>query len=230
MITNFHIVNNSTFDLKVYENSDFAKQNKNTLEKLRALLNFIEPQHYRGIGRTSFTTDPFHLNKNTGEIITYANNKQSLNENKAAKHRLLELIKKRTDDTSTDFYFADTIELNSVFDKLDNKINFEKIATILNQTEFLPNSFGFDIGYCSGEFSIIADVAIKPTWHLPDFDDMNDIILQLQKLNAACLFNTYQDALDYKNIYLSKKWAEENWYENDNDKEGDIKIMLVKPA
>ena len=57
-----------------------------------------------------------------------------------------------------------------------------------------------------------------------------DYLLQLKKLNQYCLFDNYKDALDYKEIYLSKKWAEENWYENDNDKEGDIKIILVRPA
>ena len=230
MTNSFHIVNDSTFDLQLYESLDFVKQNKNSFERLRALLNFINPQNYKGIGRTTFTADPFYFNRTTGEITTLLDTPKSLVEDNAAKYKLLEIEKKQKDDTRIDFYFDNIIETNFVFELLDDKTKFEKIETILDQREMLPKSYGFDIGYWCGDFSIIADTAIKPTWHPPDFDDMNDIVLQLKKLNRYCLFDNFKDALYYKEIYLSKKWAEENWYENDNDKEGDIKIILVRPA
>ncbi len=229
MTNSFHIVNDSTFDLELYESLDFVEQNKNSLERLRALLNFINPQNYKGIGRITFTADPFYFNSSTGEIIL-SDTPKSLSEHNAAKHKLLEIEKNQNNNTRIDFYFDNIIETNSVFELLDDKTKFEKIETILEQREILPKSYGFDIGYWCGDFSIIADTAIKPTWHPPDFDDMDDIVLQLRKLNRYCLFDNYKDALDYKEIYLSKKWAEENWYENDNDKEGDIKIVLVRPA
>jgi hypothetical protein len=230
MANSFHLVSDSTFDLELYERLDFVKQNKNSLERLRTLLSFIKPQNYKGIGRATFSADPFYLSKATGEIITWADTTKSLNENKAAKFKLLEIEKEQKDDTRINFYFDNIIEVNSVFELLDDKSKFEKIETILDQMEMLPGSYGFDIGYWCGDFSIIADTAIKPTWHPPDLDDMYDVVLQLKKLNQFCLFDTYNDALDYKEIYLSKKWAEENWYENDNDKEGDIKIVLVRPC
>ncbi len=230
MTNSFHIVNDSIFDLELYESLDFVKQNKNSFERLRELLSFIKPQNYKGIGRATFTADPFYFNSTTGEIKSLLDTPKSLIEDNAAKYKLLEIEKHKKDDTRIDFYFENIIDTNSVFELLDDKTKFEKIETILDQREILPKSYGFDIGYWCGDFSIIADTAIKPTWHPPDFDDMDDIVLQLKKLNQYCLFDNFKDAFDYKEIYLSKKWAEENWYENNNDKEGDIKIMLVRPA
>lgn len=230
MTTSFRIVNNSIFDLELYETLDFVKQNKNWLERLRAMLSFIKPQNYKGIGRTTFAADPFFLNKTTGEIITWVDTAKLSGENNAAKLKLLEIEKHRNGDTRMDFYFDNIVETNSVFELLDDNRKFEKIETIIDQREILPKSYGFDIGYWCGDFSIIADTAIKPTWHPPDFNDMDDVVFQLNKLNQYCLFDNFKDANDYKEIYLSKKWAEENWYEYDNDKEGDIKVILVRPA
>jgi hypothetical protein len=230
MISSFHIVNNPIFDLELYESLDLAEQNKNSLERLRALLSFIKPQNYKGIGRTIFTADPFYLSKTTGEILTWPDTTKSLSANNSAKFKLLEIEKRQKDNERINFCFDNITEANSVFDLLDDKTKFEKIETSLDQRKSLPESYGFDIGYWCGDFSIIADTAIKPTWHPPDFDDMDDIVLQLKKLNQYCLFDNYKDALDYKEIYLSKKWAEENWHENENDKEGDIKIVLVRPT
>jgi len=228
MTNSFHIVNTSTFDLELYERLDFVNQNKQSFERLRTLLNFINPKSYKGIGRSTFTADPFYLNMTTDQVLTWPDVTKSQNENNTAKHKLLEIERQQTD--RIDFYCDTKIEMSSVFELLDDKTKFEKIEVLLDCRESLPKSFGFDIGYWSGDFSIIADTAIKPMWHPPDFDDMDDVILQLKKLNEWCLFDTYKDALAYKEIYLSKKWAEENWYENDKDKEGDIKIVLVRPA
>jgi len=228
MTNSFHIVNNSIDDFKLYECLDFVVQNRLSIKRLRNLLGFLKPQNYKGIGRTTFTADPFYLNKLTGKVQHWENTTKSLETNKLAKHKLLDIEKKQTDDSLIDFYFSNEDDLNSVFELLGNSTRFEKIETISGLKEVLPNSYGFDIGYWCGDFSIIADTAIKPTWHPPDFDDMKDIVLQLKKLNQYCLFDNYQDAVDYKDIYLSKKWAEENWYENNDDKEGDIKIILVR--
>ena len=47
----------------------------------------------------------------------------------------------------------------------------------------------------------------------PDFDDMNDIIEHLKKLNGKVLFDTFDDAENYRQTYLTKKWAEKEMYE-----------------
>jgi hypothetical protein len=225
-----HIVNNSEFDLELYERLDFVRQNKKSLDRLRTLLSFINPKNYKGIGRTTFTAEPYYLNTVTQEISTWPDIPNLSDQNILAKHKILDIEKQKNETDKSDFYFEDSIELNSVFELLTDKINYEKIEITLEQPALLPDSYGFDIGYWCGDFSIIADTAIKPTWHPPNLDNMSDLDLQLKKLNNHCLFDSYDDALDYKNLYLSKEWAEENWHENANDKEGDIKIVLVRPA
>jgi hypothetical protein len=223
----FQIVNSSELDLEFYESLDFVAKNKNSFDRLRTLTNFIEPRNYKGFGRTTFTADPFYFKNATKQIMVLPNTTITSDENKLAKYKLLEIENKQTENFKIDWYFDNLEDAISVYELLEDRTKFEKIELILGQKEILPKSYGFDIGYSTADFSIIADTAIKPMWHPPDFDDMDDIISQMKKLNQYCLFDTYADALDYKEIYLSKKWAEENWFENDN--EGDIKIVLVSP-
>jgi hypothetical protein len=71
-------------------------------------------------------------------------------------------------------------------------------------------------------FSAIADTAVKPMWHPPDFDDMQDIITHLKKLNEYCLFPTFQDAKDHRELYLAKAWGEKEMYE------GEITIIQIR--
>ena len=50
-------------------------------------------------------------------------------------------------------------------------------------------------------------------WHPPDFEDMEDIIKLLKRLNKYCLFDIFSDAKEYREIYLKKEWGEKEMSE-----------------
>jgi hypothetical protein len=53
------------------------------------------------------------------------------------------------------------------------------------------------------------------SWHPPAPDDFAEIALKLKKLNTNVLFNTYDEAADFKQYYQSKDWAETEMYEGE---------------
>jgi hypothetical protein len=103
--------------------------------------------------------------------------------------------------------------MQSVYDLIEDKEKYEIIEFIENEAITNSKTLGFDVGYLAADYSVIADTAIKPTWHPPDFDDMQDIIEHLKKLNEHCLFSTFQDAKDYRELYLTKTWGEKEMYD-----------------
>jgi hypothetical protein len=105
------------------------------------------------------------------------------------------------------------LAMHDVYELIDNKDDYEIIEMIEKESITNSKTLGFDVGYLSSDYSVIADVAIKPMWHPPDFEDMQDIIQQLTKLNKVCLFSTLEDAEEYRRLYLAKPWAEKESYE-----------------
>lgn len=59
-------------------------------------------------------------------------------------------------------------------------------------------------------------------WHPPDFDNMDDITEQLRKLNEYCLFDNFKDAKAFRELYLTKNWAEKEM------SEGQITVIQIR--
>jgi hypothetical protein len=59
-------------------------------------------------------------------------------------------------------------------------------------------------------------------WHGPDFDDIDDIIEYLKLLNQFCLFHTFEQAKEYRDLYLTKAWGEKEVYD------GQITVIQVR--
>jgi hypothetical protein len=122
-----------------------------------------------------------------------------------------------------DLCFYSLEEVKSVYDLIENRADYEILEIIENEVEITDKTIGFDIGYIGGDFfSAIADTAIKPMWHPPDFDDMSDITEPLRKLNEYCLFDNFTNAKTFRELYLAKEWAEKEMYE------GQITIIQIR--
>lgn len=200
-------------DLKNYETADFMQKNLHHLKKLREILNFIDPSTYRGTGRQHFDTAPFFVND--GQLEVWQNSNLSEFNSIEARKKLALLEEANTpQDTLDDLCFYSLDEMKEVYELIEDKENYEIIHFTERFVVTNDKTFGFDIGYIGGDFfSAVADTAIKPMWHPPDFDDMQDIIEHLKQLNEYCLFPTLEQAEAYRATYLTKDWGEKEMYD-----------------
>ena len=199
-------------DNKNYETAVFMQKNLEHLDRLRKLLDFIDPSKYRGTGREFFSSNPYYIDK-TGERFTYPEGELNGFDSLPARERFAEIEYMETTADELDRTFFTLDQMQSAYALLDNKDNYEIIEFIENEADTNSKTLGFDVGYLASDYSVIADTAIKPTWHPPDFDDMQDIIEHLKKLNEHCLFPTFQDAKNYRELYLTKTWGEKEMYD-----------------
>jgi hypothetical protein len=201
-------------DIKKYEAADFIQKNFEHLDRLRKLLNFINPSNYRGTGREFFSSAPYFFDTDKGLLEHWETADLTTYDSLLARQLFAKLEETNTlKDTFDDLCFFTLADMQSVYDLIDDKEKYEIIQFIENEAIINPKTLGFDVGYLAADYSVIADTGIKPTWHPPDFDDMQDIIKHLKKLNEHCLFPTFQDAKDYRELYLTKTWGEKEMYD-----------------
>jgi hypothetical protein len=210
-------------DLNKYEQLDFVQKNITHLTRLREILRFIKPESYRGTGREHFEPSRFWIDDN-GILQDWQDSNPDAYKNAEAKKQLAIYEDRNTPtDTLDDLCFFSLDEMRSVYDLIENKADYEILEIIENEEETTNKTIGFDIGYIGGDyFSAIADTAIKPMWHPPDFDDMDDITEVLKKLNKHCLFDKFTDAKAYREVYFTKEWGEKEMHE------GQITIIQMR--
>ena len=218
----FIIVLRSDLDQLRFETLDHVQKHKEDYGELRQHFSFIDPNNYRGTGRTHFDGNPFYFDK--GILLSYPEiNTNSIDNVEARKLFARYEIKNTPTDTLDGLPFYSLEEMENVYDLIDNKQDYEILEISENKETPSDKTLGFDIGYVGGDFfSAIADVAIKPLWHPPDLEDMEDIVKHLKCLNQFCLFNTYEKAQAYRETYLSKDWAEKEL------SEGEITIIQIE--
>jgi hypothetical protein len=74
----------------------------------------------------------------------------------------------------------------------------------------LTDVLGFDVGYWGGgNFSILCDAAIWPTWHPATSEAIPELARHLGKLNQHSLFPTVDAAKEYATWYVAQDWAEQ---------------------
>jgi hypothetical protein len=201
-------------DKRNYETSDFMQKNLELLGRLRKLLNFIDPSNYRGTGREFFSSAPYFFDADKGVMEHWDTADLKTYDSLLARQLFAKLEDANTPkDTLDDLCFFSLADMQSVYDIIDKKEKYEIIEFIENETITNSKTLGFDVGYLAADYSVIADTAIKPTWHGPDFDDMHDIIEHLKQLNEHCLFPTLQKAKEYRELYLTKAWGEKEMYD-----------------
>ncbi len=205
-----------------FEALDHFQKHKADYNELRQHFSFINPNNYRGTGRTHFEGNPFYIDK--GVLLSYPDTNINSLDNVEARKLFAKYEDANTPaDTLDDLPFYSLQEMQNVFEFITNKQDYEILKISENKETLSNKTLGFDIGYIGGDFfSAIADVAIKPLWHPPDFDDMEDIVQHLKCLNQFCLFDTYEKAKAYRQTYLSKKWGEKEM------SDGQITIIQIE--
>jgi hypothetical protein len=180
-------------DIKNYEQLDFVQKNIQHLTRLREILSFINPENYRGTGREHFELEPFWIDDN-GELQDLQGSNPGAYKNGEAKKQLsIYEDKNKPTDTLDDLCFFSLDEMKNVFGLIENKDDYEMLEILENEKVTNDKTIGFDIGYIGGDFfSAIADTAIKPMWHPPDFDDMDDITEHLVRY-VQCLERCLDD-------------------------------------
>jgi hypothetical protein len=196
------IITTSEKSIQTYDNLDFVKKNRDNLNQLRRLTDFLNPNEYKGFGRQLLTSHPFYPTGQDGLIEDIEENDEW--DNIKARKKLAELEYSESND---DFYFKELQDAERVFELLDSKADFE-ITEISDEQETTAKTLGFDIGTWSTSYSLIADTFIIPMWHPPDFNDCNDIIEIGRRLNKNNLFDNYADASEFLKVYLTKSWGE----------------------
>jgi hypothetical protein len=201
-------------DKRKYETTDYMQKNLEHLDRLRKLLDFIDSSKYRGTGREPFSSAPYLFDADKGVMEHWETADLTTYDSLQARQLFAKLEEANSPkDTLDDLCFFSLTDMQSVYDLIDDKEKYEIIEFIENEAVTNFKTLGFDVGYLAADYSVIADTAIKPTWHPPDFDDMQDIIEHLKKLNEHCLFPTFQDAKDYRELYLTKIWGEKEMYD-----------------
>jgi hypothetical protein len=209
-------------DQLMFEALDHFQKNRDDYNKLRQHFSFINPNNYRGTGRTHFDGNPFYIDK--GVLLSWPDSNTNSFDNLEARKLFAKYEDANTPkDTLDDLPFYSLQEVQEVFELINNKQDYEILKISENKETLSGKTLGFDIGYIGGDFfSAIADVAIKPLWHPPDFEDMVDIVQHLKCLNQFCLFDTYVKAKAYRQTYLSKDWGEKEM------SDGQITIIQIE--
>jgi hypothetical protein len=196
------IVWTSDKTLRVYHDHDFVKRNRDNLLQLRRLTNFINYKDYRGFGREHLTSHPFYPTGEDGRLEQLPEDQSW--DNLKARRKLAEF---EYIENLDEFSFKNLNDAGEVHRLIENKDDYE-IIEISDKTEADTKTLGFDIGTWWTSYSLIADTFVIPMWHPPDFNDFDDIIRIGQRLNKFCLFDKYEDAVYFLEIYLSKAWGE----------------------
>lgn len=199
--------------LEEYARSDFAISNRDELARLRACLHRLDPSHYRGISRRPLTA---FRDMSPAEIEDLERRGWDFRTNERALRLLRSLaIPSPLNDPSEEGFLLWTLaDAERIRELLDRPGDYE-IVRLLRDPMGLPASFlGFDVGYWgSDHFSLICDSAIMPRWHPPDREDYDELAANLDRLNQHALFDTLQDAHEFRLYYMSKAWAETENYE-----------------
>ena len=103
-----------------------------------------------------------------------------------------------------------TIAEFEILSLTDDPSKWEIIRIAKTSRTNKQTTLGYDVGYWGGyNFSIIADVCVIPRWHPPIPEDFENVIEALSSLNNYMLFDSAEEAENYRQFYKSKTWAEE---------------------
>jgi hypothetical protein len=165
----------------------------------------VDPPRYRGMGRWPL---PPYPSLDPDVIQQFRELHVEMDENRAARMKLCELVDERSDDYED--ALPESIEqARDVWRLLDSPSEWEIIRVTRAPVERTVQTLGYDIGWWGGKFySLIGDSVVTPTWHPPTEEDYDELAIQVQALNDHLLFESPEAALKFRSWYTSKRWAE----------------------
>jgi len=172
------------------------------IDQLRALLPTDLAARYRGIGRFPFTEYPERGPGWQGNVEY---------DDGEAKARALLTAFLGPYDMVTPYpraFLTQVQQAASVQTALARPDAYE-IVELCTHPEAPIGLLGFDVGYWGGgNFSILCDAAVWPTWHPPEAEAVTELARRVGGLNRNGLFPTTEEATIFTAWYSSQEWAE----------------------
>jgi hypothetical protein len=173
------------------------------LRQLREATSLLEVANYRGMGR--WPLDPYH-SLDPAAIDAFRGAGLDMDSDKAARMKAVELDA----DSPDDQLFGAYRHASEVAALLDAPSKWEVIHVSNAEMQPTPDTVGYDIGWMGSaqKYSLISDSLVAPTWHPPQPEDFEELAKESVRLNDHLLFDAPEDALAFKDYYISKPWAE----------------------
>ena len=182
--------------------SPHYKRGQAFIDPLRALLPIDLASRYRGIGRFPFTEFP---ERGPG----WQGNAEY--DDGEAKARALLAAFLGPYDMVTPYpraFLTQGSQAANVRTALVREDAYE-IIELCTQSEAPMDLLGFDVGYWDGgNFSILCDAAVWPTWHPPEPEAIAELARRVAGLNRNGLFRTTEEATIFAAWYSTQDWAE----------------------
>lgn len=177
---------------------------------LREALPHVNPVQYRGTDRTPM--------ERWFESLDALLGKNEIDERNLEAQRLIRSRLGPDPTTTWNVHFFDADVLPDadlaveVRAAADDPAEWELISVTRLSDDVAPTTLGFDIGYWAGGYSIVCDSVIAPQWHPPPPEDFAELGERTQRLNAHLLFDTAEEAREFRAWYRTKSWAETEGY------------------
>jgi hypothetical protein len=172
-------------------------------DSLRAALPAGLPLHYRGIGRFPFTEYPERGPGWQGEPVADDGEAR-------ARELLVRSLGPWDYQTPSPRAFLSEHRLATGVHTALLQTQAYEIVEICVFPEVPSELLGFDVGYWGGgNFSILCDTAIWPTWHPPTVEAIPELVRHVTHLNQHALFPTNDAASEFAAWYTTQPWAED---------------------
>jgi hypothetical protein len=204
--------------LRAYSEAPTRRQD--LLKRLREATRFLDPAAYRGMGR--WPLDPYpSLDPASIEALSGAG--LDMNSDRAARIKVRELVGDDPPEGYEERLLPTAGQAAEVVALLDAPADWEVIRVAVAPLDRTNRTLGYDVGWWGGAefYSLISDSVVAPTWHPPAPEDFQELAREMRRLNEHLLFETPEDALDFRSFYTSKPWAETE------GEHGDFKIVRV---
>lgn len=187
----------------IFRSSPFYIRNQVAIEALRAAVPVKMVTCYRGIGRFPFTEYPQRGPGWQGEDPDYDDGEVQ------ARALFATFLGREHDDTPYPrASLEDPREAASVRAALLRPERYE-LVELCSGSDSPADILGFDIGYWGGgNFSILCDAALWPTWHPAALESIPELSRHLAELNQHALFPTVEAASAFTAWYVGQDWAE----------------------
>jgi hypothetical protein len=189
-----------------------------SLRVLRHAFRHFHPAKYRGISRDPL--QPYEsFDQKINDLLMESDGEVPCNV--AARRRYREILGEPKEDIDLNSDFDEKLlssvnDANDILSLTDDPTKWEIIQIARTPSVNTQTTLGYDIGYWGGDnFSIIADVCVIPRWHPPIPEDFENVIEALSSLNNYMLFNSAEEAENYRQFYKSKTWAEKEYEEGE---------------
>ncbi len=180
-------------------------RNAARFEEIRAKSGLAKPGAYRGVERFPFTEWPERGPGWQGAAVIDPDPEPT------ARALLLEALGHDTYEMAEPRAVLSQLgQAAAVLRAIREPGGFE-LVELTTGDDACTDSLGFDVGYWGGgNFSILCDVAIWPTWHPPSDDALERIASFVAQLNDSLLFPSRDPAQRYRDWYAGQSWAEDH--------------------